>query len=248
MIYYFTGTGNSRYAAEKLAIMTGDRCVSIASIFNGTVKPAEGRKDTTGFVFPVYYGGLPEMVKRFASHPEIKKHLAPYVYCVITCGADACAADIKLSEALERRVDYSSSVVMPDNYVMLYNPASGDEAREKLKNADARLNEIADDVGRHYRHFGSSFKKKAMTGVMYPLYNVFRTTLLFSADEKCTSCGFCEKICPEGAIRIKKGVPEWTKKKCQHCTACINRCPAGAIQFGLLTKNRDRYNIMNIGK
>lgn len=246
MIYYFTGTGNSRYAAEKLALLTGDKCVSIASIFNGTVKPVEGRKDTTGFVFPVYYGGMPEMVKRFASHPEIKKHLAPYVFCVITCGADSFACDTKLSEALERRVDYSQNVVMPDNYVMLYNPSTGDEAKEKLRNADARLEQIAGEIAAHYRCVNTNFKSKAMTGIMYPLYNVFRTTLLFDVDEKCDSCGFCAKICPEGAIELKRGVPEWTKKKCQHCTACINRCPKHAIQFGLMTKNRDRYNIMSI--
>lgn len=36
MIYYFSGTGNSRWAAEKLAEYTGDVCRSISE--------TEGRK------------------------------------------------------------------------------------------------------------------------------------------------------------------------------------------------------------
>jgi NAD-dependent dihydropyrimidine dehydrogenase PreA subunit len=44
------------------------------------------------------------------------------------------------------------------------------------------------------------------------------------------------------------GRPVWVQKKCQHCTACINRCPAEAIQFGRITENRGRYNIMKLGQ
>ncbi|MBQ6543308.1 MAG: ferredoxin, partial [Clostridia bacterium] len=83
MIYYFSGTGNSRYAAQKLALLTGDKAVNIASIYNGTVKSVVGKSDVTGFVFPVYFSGLPEMVKRFASNPQIRENLGEYVFCVI---------------------------------------------------------------------------------------------------------------------------------------------------------------------
>ena len=117
MIYYFSGTGNSRYAAEKLARLTGDTCVSIASIFNGTAKSVEGKKDVTGFVFPVYYSGLPEMVKRFAAHPQIRQTLGSYVFCVITCGAETAAADEMLERALGRNVDLSVSLRMPQRRI-----------------------------------------------------------------------------------------------------------------------------------
>ena len=67
-------------------------------------------------------------------------------------------------------------------------------------------------------------------------------------DENRTGCGLCAKICPEKAIEIKDGKPEWVKKKCQHCTARINRCPNAAIQFGRGTEKRGRYYIANINK
>lgn len=248
MIYYFSGTGNSRYAAEKLAILTDDKCVSIASIFNGTVKSVSGRTDVTGFVFPVYYSGLPEMVKRFASHPEIKGHLGEYVYSVITCGADSAAAELKLGKELGRNPDFSVPLKMPDNYVICFDIESKEKSREKLKAADEKLDKIGKVINKKAAGSKMVFKKKMLTAVMYPFYNLCRITALFRADENCTGCGLCEKICPEKAIEIKEGRPEWVKKKCQHCTACINRCPNAAIQFGRGTEKRGRYYIANINE
>lgn len=246
MIYYFSGTGNSRYAAEKLARLTGDKCVNIASIYKGTVGSVKGRNDVTGFVFPVYYGGLPEMVKRFASHPEIKNNLSDYVFSVITCGAEAAAADKMLEKALERPLDLSVSLRMPDNYVIAYNPSTKEEAMDALRKADGKLSGIADRILRREGHTTTDLKKKVLTTVMYPLYGAFRTTLLYKADENCTGCGLCEKLCPDSAIVMKNGKPEWTKFRCQHCTACINTCPADSIQFTKLTETRGRYSITKL--
>ena len=246
MIYYFSGTGNSRYAAEKLAKLTDDKCVNMAAVFKGQVTHADGRTDVTGFVFPVYYSGLPEMVKRFASHHEIKSHLGKYVYCVITCGAETAAADKRLEKCLERKIDYSASLRMPDNYVIMYDPSPSDKAIEALRNAENKVDKIADDINKRRKRFNTSFKKDIATALMYPLYNLFRTTRFYKADSNCTSCGLCEKVCPDDAIKIENGKPVWIEKKCQHCTACINRCPEEAIQFTSLTKARGRYYITKL--
>ena len=248
MIYYFSGTGNSRFAAQKLAVLTEDKSVNIASIYNGTVKSVEGKADVTGFVFPVYYSGLPEMVKRFASNPQIKENLGEYVFCVITCGGSAAAADKMLAKALCREPDLSVSLMMPDNYVIAYDPSTADEAREKLGKANAKLEKIAEAINQRGVYISSTFKKSLATKLMYPFYNIFRTTRFYKADSKCNGCGFCEKICPDKAIEIKSGKPVWVNKKCQHCTACINRCPQKAIQFGFSTKKRGRYYIADINK
>ena len=247
MIYYFSGTGNSRYAAEKLARLTDDTCVNIASIYNGTVKSVEGKKDVTGFVFPVYYSGLPEMVKRFASHPQIREALGSYVYCVITCGAETAAADEMLARALGREPDLSISLKMPDNYVIAYNPSGSEEAREILRRADSKLDKTAQAIISQGRYRSPGFKKRLLTFVMYPFYGLFRTTLFYRADGNCTGCGLCAKVCPDRAIEIRNDRPVWLSKRCQHCTACINRCPERAIQFGRATARRGRYYIMNIG-
>ncbi len=244
LIYYFSGTGNSEYAAKKLAVKTGDRAVNIADVMNG--KAEIEKDDITGIVFPVYFWGLPEIIKRFAK--ELKGKLGGYVYAVITCGANTGSADKMLEKLLERKLDYSFSLKMPDNYVVLYNPCEKEKAVRFLRHSDKELDEICEDVNRREsKRAGSTGGELKSLFVPY-LYDFFRTTSKFFADEKCTSCGLCERICPDGAIEIKNGKPVWIKSKCQHCTACINRCPAKAIQFGKKTAERNRYSIYDLTK
>lgn len=244
MIYYFSATGNSRYAAEKLAAKTGDTAVDIVDIIkNGkTIEISE----VTGIVFPVYFWGLPEIIKRFAV--QIKNSLGSYVYCVITCGANTGNADKMLSKLLGRELDYSYSLRMPDNYVILYDPCTKEKAKEFLRHSDKELDGICGDVNRREVKRAGSTQGGIKSFFISKLYDPFRATKKFFADSKCTSCGLCAARCPDDAIVIKNGKPEWVKAKCQHCTACINRCPVQAIQFGKKTAERGRYNIWDIVK
>ena len=61
MIYYFSGTGNSKWLAEQLASKTEDiavnliECSVVSSIDNQTI----------GIVFPIHAWGVPEPVLEF---------------------------------------------------------------------------------------------------------------------------------------------------------------------------------------
>ena len=50
---------------------------------------------------------------------------------------------------------------------------------------------------------------------------------------KCTSCGTCSKICPEGAITMvkinNKLKPKVNFNYCKGCGLCAAECPAKAI-------------------
>ncbi len=244
MIYYFSATGNSRFAAERIAAETGDRAVNIVEAVKNTALIQ--KSEVTGFVFPVYFWGLPEIVKRFASMPEVREALGGYVYCVITCGASTGSADKILGKRLGRRLDYSFSLRMPDNYVILYDPCTREKAFKFLKHAEKELETVCAEVNsRAAKRSGSTHGAAKSLFIPY-FYDLCRTTGKFYADENCVACGFCEKNCPDGAISIKNGKPDWVKNKCQHCTACINLCPAKAIQFGKSTEKRGRYNIADI--
>lgn len=247
MIFYFSATGNSRYTAQKLAALTGDKAYNIANLINSEL-PGAGRNDVTGFVFPVYYSGLPEIVSRFAERLDVRKNLSPYIYSVITCDASADAADKKLAAKLGVNIDYSFSLVMPDNYVVFYNPCETDRAIEKLTHAGEMIETIASQINEGRILVRDGILNDVKTAFMYPLYNIFRRTGKFYVTDKCVGCGRCEANCPDGAIEIRKDKPVWVKAKCQHCTACINNCPADAIQYGKKTETRGRYSIEKLMK
>lgn len=238
MIYYFSATGNSKHAAEVIATKTGDTAVDIVDALKNGLP--ENNNEKTGIIFPVYFWGLPEIIKRFAS--KVRNSLGSYVYCVITCGANTGSADKMLEKALGRKLDYCFSLRMPDNYVVMYDPCKKEKAQKFLRHADKEIDIICEDINKGEVKKGGSSGGMINSIFVSKLYDPMRKTKKFFADDNCVSCGLCEKICPEEAIVIENGKPKWTKKKCQHCTACINRCPAKAIQYGKKTSERGRYN------
>ena len=88
MIYYFSGEGNSRFAAKRLSSKTKESLRFIPLENPATQKP-EG--ESIGIVFPIYSWGLPVPVVDFINllpdsfFEEIKKRAMP-VWMVCTCG------------------------------------------------------------------------------------------------------------------------------------------------------------------
>jgi ferredoxin len=62
----------------------------------------------------------------------------------------------------------------------------------------------------------------------------------FYADDRCIGCGFCESICPIGAVRLTDGQPRFDTS-CVLCLRCVHQCPQEAIQIGRWTVNKFRW-------
>ena len=55
----------------------------------------------------------------------------------------------------------------------------------------------------------------------------FRPELMLS-PEKCTGCGKCAEVCPQGAVRMENGRPVTDRERCTACGACVSACAAEA--------------------
>lgn len=51
----------------------------------------------------------------------------------------------------------------------------------------------------------------------------------YRITDKCTSCGKCEKNCPQKCIRPGKPF-EIIPENCLHCGACFENCPVNAVE------------------
>ena len=247
VLYYFTGTGNSLAVAEGLSRQLGDcDLVPIASTA-GTPTPISPAADRIGIVCPVYFFGLPSLVKDFSSRIDTAR--ARYVFGVVTMGGSGGSATLhQLDRILNqgpggRGLDAGFTVKMPGNYILMYGPPKGSQLEMILEEADRRVEEIAGMVNNGVRRKPSwSPFASFVHRVMYPRFiaGVHDKDRIFTVDDRCTSCGTCREACPVGNIRLEAGRPVWLHR-CEQCMACIQLCPTLAIQAGPKTEGRDRY-------
>ena len=250
MIFYFSATGNSKYAAERLAAATEDRVVFLRDAIRGrSYRYDIGRDERIGFVVPVYFQGLPSILHFFLKKLELTAYKDQYIYLVMTCGQWTGNAAGQMEALLkEKGLSLSArfAVVMVDNYVPAFDIPGGEEAARILDEADEAIGEIcravrARGVGDYNRCTGPA--PGLQTAAMYPAYSGGRSTKPFVVTDHCIGCGLCQEICPCGAILISGGKPAWIKPKCVRCLGCLHRCPAQAIHWKKPEENRGRdYN------
>ena len=244
MIYYFSGTGNSRYVACHLAEALGER---LSRLPFSADEPAED--EAVGLVFPAYAWGIPKTIEDFIRN-HASSRLKGWLYAVITCGDDVGYADRVLDKALwracGRRLDAAFSVQMPNTYVCLpgFDVDSPELTEAKLAGAEHRVRDIAARIGKRepVRHLVRGGFPWTKTYVLRPLFKRFLLTdrYFHVSTSCCTSCGKCQKACPVDNIRIIGGTPQW-QSCCAGCLACYHACPQHAIAFGSMTQKKGQY-------
>lgn len=240
MIYYFSGTGNSKWIAEKIAEGTGDQLINVVDVHHGRVeiqplKPGE----KLGFVFPVHAWRAPDMVTELAR--RMKVPAGTYAYAVATCGEEAGLTLKLLNDIVPLTSTYT--FIMPNNYIFGFDVDPTPVIQAKIKKAKERLPEVIDNINQGLKI--NEVDVGTMAGIKsnftYHLFNRYgKNVKKFFVQDQCTSCGLCEEVCPTNCIKLEKGKPVWTTG-CIACSACINYCPVNAIQFGSATVNKGRY-------
>lgn len=237
MIFYFSGTGNSAWAARQLARLTEDEACDITNLQE---MPNLGNAKQIGFVFPVYAWGAPEIMADFAKKlPRFQV----FTFGVCTCGGNAGLAMKQFSKLYPLSSSYS--LLMPNNYIIGSDTDEEGEIRQKIAAARVELERIAQEIRRQEKVY--RVLEGGLAGVKSHFanfgFNKFaRSAKPFFAEKSCNGCGQCARNCPASAISMQNGKPMWAEQ-CFQCLRCINECPQQAIQYGKSTAGRRRYTI-----
>lgn len=250
MIVYFSGTGNSAYCARFLARRLGDECLdSFQYIRNGIA--ADLRSGTPWvFVSPTYAWRIPRIFEQFLRSGAFQG--SGDAYFVLTCGSemgDAPRYNQALCQQLGLNYCGTLEIVMPENYIALFDTPEPEEARRIVSAATPVLEEGAACI-RGGKNFPKPkvnpldwMKSVLVNPVFYP---VIVKAKKFAVSDACVSCGKCERACPLQNIHMVAGRPVWGER-CTHCMACICGCPAQAIEYGRISVGKPRYQCPEMG-
>ncbi len=232
MVFYFTGTCNSLYAARQLE----KEPVSIPQEMKKEKREYES--ETIGIVCPVYAGELPRIVKRFLLTSSFR---AEYFYMILTYGKiDSVAAEWSANFAAKTgiAVSFVETVQMVDNYL----PAFDMEKEKQLdKRVDEQLAEIVQKVKGRYKGIPEpDWEKRALyqMAVQRDIENPdLNSGRQITVTSECIGCGICAKVCPVGNFRIEEGAAKRKKDTCEFCLACAQSCPQKAITLSISDQN-----------
>ena len=99
-----------------------------------SMEPVGGSGESIGFVFPVYYVGLPLLVKEFVE----KINILPETYCFAVTNYGRISGNTlgMLENMLEKKgvkLSYADGVKMPGNYIVNYSSHDPDKVKRDIK-------------------------------------------------------------------------------------------------------------------
>ena len=277
MIFYFSGTGNSKWAAKTLALETGDTLVSIPEVIKSDCSFTLEKDEHVGFIFPIHGWRVPNIVKEFLTKLTIKtlgedtSHIKHYCFCLVTAGDSIGKAmerfqqqlkSVTVNDALSLKA--VCSLIMPESYVGLpgMDVDTKEKELEKKELASKQLKEFSNILKQHPHKdsnqiwgWNQLIRGPIPSFFSGPVGGFFERFLItdkpFHVDSRrCVKCGICANVCPVSDIKGGLGFePEWLHNgKCLTCFSCYHHCPHHAIEFGKRTQKKGQYFYNKLSK
>lgn len=257
ILYYFSGTGNTRlcayHIAEHFKSLGWD--VTLFEYFynkiNNIIDPSD--YDLIGFGYPIHAFNPPEVFYKFLKLLPIcnKKY-----FIFKTSGepfALNSASSYKSYRLLKRK---KYEYIMEHHFIMPYNIMfryKDEVVKQQYMYLDPLCNMLV--------------KRLANGEIDKPHFNLFYIFVSFILRIEwlapkinapfckikpylCNECKICLNSCPTHAIYINKNGQIKFNKNCSLCMRCVMNCPTNAIEFGIMDtwKVTPKYDFEKIKK
>jgi len=246
-IFFFSGTGNSWWCAEKMSETfrkAGHDATarSIEQLSKEQTAYLVQTSDLVGLGYPIYGSDLPQPMKDFISG-TLPVAEAPgknaFVFCTqLIFSGDGGRVFEKELTARGYITRWSVHINMPNNVCVsvLPLPYTTDQERidRRLKKVERRITSFVDTVtsGKSFNQGKGWFPTFLGCMQRKPFRKYFpRLRDDISIDpERCTLCNRCVNIClADNLVRERDTIR--TNGRCILCLRCYNFCPVQAVQY-----------------
>ncbi len=233
---YFSGTGGTAKAADCFEKVFEAHGVAVAKCqLRRGQRPSEGKEDLLVVLYAVHACNAPEPVYEWISSLQKVKGMPAAVISVSGGGEippnTACRVScIRMLEKKGYEVVYERMLVMPSNWIvptveplavrlLEVLPVKVEQAVGALltgkrhRTKPVWIDRVFSWIGELEKSGGRMFGRK------------------IKVNEACNGCGWCERSCPGGNIRLKDDRPVFGGE-CLLCLKCIYGCPNKALAPG----------------
>ena len=254
MIFYFSGTGNTKWAASKLAAATREDLISIAPYMradDSSHNLAEPfilkENERLGFVFPVHGWRVPKLVREFIGKMKVQREEPD-------AERNSVSAESKTSSDAER--NSASARNQPFAYCVC---TAGDSIGLTIENLNQTISQNPSLQALGITEVSSSYSlimPESYVGLPFMDVDPKEKEIRKKSKAAQKLAVICEEIFDrkEGVSRLVKGPIPWfftkvvggffenvlitdkrfhvEKDKCVKCGICANVCPVGDIKGG----------------
>lgn len=246
VVIYFSGTGNTQFAAKYFAGCMKCPAYSIEQKvdFDGILN----QNETVAFFYPVYCSDVSMIMRRFID--TYRRQLSGkqmIIYCTqMVFSGDGARRFTDLLEGINHKVIYARHLMMPNNISNL--PVLSVNNHPKI---DRRIKKVKKRIRRDVKAICNQQSRRQGFNVVSKYLGFLTQRAYLGPLEKkaqkdvriretCIQCGLCVRRCPMRNLKMSEnGVQQ--KGVCTLCYRCVNLCPEKAITVLIHHEVKEQY-------
>ena len=187
MILYFSGTGNSKYIAKRIAEAIRENTVDLnMKIKENDTSPLQTGRDVI-IVTPTYAWRIPKIVSEWIDKTEFID--GKRIWFVMNCGSEignAANYNRELSEQKKLQYMGTAQILMPENYIAMFDVPKEEEAWKIVTKAESVIKKIIAYIkaGKEFCPPRNNLYDRFMSGPVNPIfYKFFVKANAFQAND-----------------------------------------------------------------
>ena len=192
MVLYFSGTGNSKYIAKRIAEAIQENAVDLnMKIKENDTSPLQTGRDVI-IVTPTYAWRIPRIVSEWIDKTEFIG--GKRIWFVMNCGSEignAANYNRELSEQKKFQYMGTAQILMPENYIAMFDAPKAEEAWKIVTKAEPVIKKIIAYIkaGKEFCPPRNNLYDRFMSGPVNPIfYKFFVKANAFQANDSCIGC------------------------------------------------------------